>query len=380
MDTPRLPIGLMISTRQAYGRGILRGVLRYASGRPHWELEHAGDPGIRSLDHLCDRIGVRAIIGEARDGALIAACEQRVEHMVLVASGRREDAPEHFGRVTTANGEVGRMAFRFFRERGFTSLAYCGYATVFSEARLAAFAAAARTEGLAVTAHDLRESGMHRPRLNAWLENLPPLTGIFCASDPAGVAVLRAAKDIHRLVPDDLAVLGVDDDRLTCDLTQPALSSIDLGTEEIGFRAAETLDGHLQRKRQPRFLEISPRGVVERRSTEVIATEDPRLRRALQIIKERACDGLPVETVRAAAFMSRRSLETKFRAAFGLTVREQIERVRLNRARALLRETNLLTPDIAAECGWTSASRMSEAFRRETGQTPTAYRRSHRLA
>ena len=113
----------------------------------------------------------------------------------------------------------------------------------------------------------------------------------------------------------------------------------------------------------------------ERRSTDSLAVEDPRLRRALLIIQERACEWLTVAELLREVHMSRRALETGFKNAFGLTLQQQIDRVRVARACTLLVETRHATPDIAAACGWPSASQMCKTFRRHTQKTPTEYRR-----
>ena len=146
----------------------------------------------------------------------------------------------------------------------------------------------------------------------------------------------------------------------------------------MGLQAAGLLDQILRNSPLPekrRRLRINPKSVVERRSTDSLAVGDPRLRKALLIIQERACEWLTVSQLLREVHMSRRALEVGFKSAFGLTLQQQIDRVRVTRACSLLMETRQATPDIAAACGWPSASQMCKTFKRYTQKSPTEYRR-----
>ncbi|WAC19716.1 substrate-binding domain-containing protein [Luteolibacter sp. SL250] len=371
-------IGLLLHQETGYGRSILRGIINYGKYQPSWELIDGGPPSAAGLEDLL-QAQVDAVIAEVRDPALMELCRLKVKVLVTVASGTRPLAGSHWGGVSTDNNGVGRMAFSFYHARGFRHLAFLGSpGRPYSDLRLQGFRDAATAHGLRVTLPPHAPDGtLPREELVRWLSLLPPRTALLAANDATGVMALREIRAIGRAVPEDLVVLGVDNNELACELTHPALSSIDINTQEMGLQASGLLKLILQEPlpENRRRLLIHPKAVVERRSTDSLAVEDPRLRRALLIIRERACEWLTVAELLQEVHMSRRALETGFKSAFGLTLQQQIDRVRVARACALLVETRQATPDIAAACGWPSASQMCKTFRRHTGKTPTEFRR-----
>ena len=371
-------IGLLIHRESGYGRAILRGIIRHGRQQASWELIDGGAPSVEGLEALLES-PIDGLIAEIRDLQLSQLCWQRVRTLVAVASGMHPLERPHWGSVSADNIAVGRMAFEFYYGRGFRNMAFLGKpARPFSDLRLQGLREAASSHLLEVDVPPHEPDGtLPRAALIQWLAELPPRTAILAANDEFGVCILRELRAIGRATPEDLVVLGVDNNELTCDLTHPALSSIDINMEEMGMQAARLLKRML-RDRLPkgqRALRVSPRAVVERRSTDSLAVEDPRLRRALLIIQERACEWLTVGELLGEVHMSRRALEMGFKDAFGLTLQQQIDRVRVARACALLVETRQATPDIAAECGWPSASQMCKTFKRHTQKTPSEYRR-----
>ena len=371
-------IGLLIHRESGYGRAILRGVIRHGRQQACWELIDGGPPSAEGLEALLES-PVDGLIAEIRDLQLSELCRQRVRTLVAVASGMRPLEKPCWGSVSADNLAVGRMAFEFYYGRGFRNLAFLGKpGRPFSDLRLQGLREAASSHLLEVDVPPHEPDGtLPRAALIQWLAGLPPRTAILAANDEFGVCILRELRTIGRAAPEDLVVLGVDNNELACDLTHPALSSIDINMEEMGVQAARLLKRMLKDRlpKGQRALQVGPRAVVERRSTDSLAVEDPRLRRALLIIQERACEWLTVGELLREIHMSRRALEMGFKDAFGLTLQQQIDRVRVARACALLVETRHATPDIAAECGWPSASQMCKTFKRHTQKTPSEYRR-----
>ena len=187
-------------------------------------------------------------------------------------------------------------------------------------------------------------------------------------------------------MPESLAILGVDNEDILCELSSPPLSSIMLDCEAIGFRAAQALDadpGGLDggRRRRPgppggTRLAIPPREVVERESTMVYACADPLVSKAATFIRSRAHEGIGVSDILAVVSASRRALETRFRKAMGRSLHEEIVRVRLARARRLLlRETELTLEEVAAESGFGGLQRFHAAFLDAEGMSPGEWRR-----
>jgi LacI family transcriptional regulator len=180
-------------------------------------------------------------------------------------------------------------------------------------------------------------------------------------------------------VPDEVAVLGVDNDEVLCDLADPPLSSIIPDTRRIGYEAASCLDRMMRGEPSPGpATVIPPLGVVTRRSTDVLAVEDRTLSRAARFIREHACEGIAVEDVLAAIPLSRSVFERRFLKVFGRTPKAEIVRMQLQRVMQLLAETDLPLKQIADRAGFEHAEYMSAAFKKRTGLTPGQYRRSAR--
>jgi LacI family transcriptional regulator len=180
-------------------------------------------------------------------------------------------------------------------------------------------------------------------------------------------------------VPDDVAVLGVDNDTVLCELSDPALSSIAPDTLRTGYLAAQLLDQMMAKKHvDPIPYLIKPVGIVARRSTDALAIADEEVSKAVRFIRENACEGITVEHVLQAVPLSRRVLESRFRRLLGRTPHREILRCRIERAKELLRGTDLPLKTIAARVGIPHLEYLSVTFKRTTGQTPGEYRRQYR--
>ena len=188
--------------------------------------------------------------------------------------------------------------------------------------------------------------------------------------------VLIAAHRNNIKVPDEMAVMGVDDDELFNTLVTPSLSSIAIPAEQVGYEAAAMLDrimdGH-KPKRDPMLLQ--PVRVVARASTDVLTISDPEVVQALRFIRDHSSEPLQVDDVMDAVPMSRRSLERRFRTLVGHSISDEIRRAHVERAKQLLLSTDMAMPQIAAASGFTSGTRLGIVFLREVGEPPTEYRR-----
>ncbi|MCR9201663.1 MAG: helix-turn-helix domain-containing protein, partial [Planctomycetaceae bacterium] len=177
-------------------------------------------------------------------------------------------------------------------------------------------------------------------------------------------------------VPDDLGVIGVDDDDAICPLSSPPLSSVRPDAERVGYRAAEVLDQMMQGQPPGSALElIPPTSVVQRLSTQVMAVEDRELARVVRFIREFACDGIDVNDVAEFTSLSRRQLERRFRQQLQQTPHEAITAIQVERVRELLRESDLTLEEMAPLAGYRHKERLAAVFKRESGETPGAYRR-----
>lgn len=217
-------------------------------------------------------------------------------------------------------------------------------------------------------------------RLRAWLRNLPKPCGLMACSDRHALRVLDACRTDGIAVPQEIAVIGVDNDEETCRLAHPPLTSVMDNARQVGWRAASLLDELMARGKSvsnQRIL-VPPLGVATRRSTEVTAVDDPLVARACDLIRECACEGLGVPELLATLRISKTSFYARFKKSLGRLPHEEIPRTRLGRAQSLLRETALSVAEIAGRCGFTHPEYLNVAFKRELRQTPGAFRHQSR--
>jgi len=211
--------------------------------------------------------------------------------------------------------------------------------------------------------------------LAAWIGELPNPVGLFACNDDRGRQVLEACRLAGLNVPEDVAVLGVDNDDVFCDLSNPSLSSVSLNAETAGYRAAELLDGLMRGSiRKPRRITVETLGVITRRSTEVVAVADTDVATALQYIRREHGRGISVDRVADEVALSRRSLEKRFRETLGRTILEEIQLVRLERAKRLLLETAYPISKVAEITGFGTTGYFIQFFQSRVGKTPRRFR------
>ena len=256
----------------------------------------------------------------------------------------------------------------------------CRYASL----REGAFAGALRAAGFSCRRIRTRVVAFKRER--GWLasrevvarqlRDMPKSVGIFCANDTWGREIIWMAWQSGLRVPDDVSVVGVDNDEFICKSCQPPLSSIDIGAPRIGYEAAGLLHRMIEGQSPPKQpLLLPPVRVVTRQSSDVLAVQDADVAEVLRFLRDHIHQPVRVKDVLAAVPVSRRALEGKFAALLGRTPAAEIVRLRVERAQRLLAETDLPMSEVARQCGFVGAPIFSVVFRRETGYTPSAYRR-----
>jgi LacI family transcriptional regulator len=177
-------------------------------------------------------------------------------------------------------------------------------------------------------------------------------------------------------VPEDIAVIGVDNDELLCNLSSPLLSSIEHGAARLGYEAAGLLDRIMQGEKNvhPSHFVVDPQGVIIRRSTEILAIDEPKVAQAMAYITLHCLDRIKVEDVVRAVGVSRSGLEIRFKSVLGYTIRNAIRQVQMERARQSVSQTKLPLKQVAAELGFRSVQHMTTLFRKAFGQPPAMYR------
>lgn len=391
--SPSLPkprrVALLIESSRAYGRECLLGVARYTRTHGPWEILHLE----RDLDGRLPKQ-----VHEWQPCGLLTRIDspsffKAVDALKLPAVDLRGAHRPTLGAIfDTDHVAVAKLAFDHFRDLGFRSYAYCGYPGVdFSDARKEAFTRFVHEHGFELNAYvpKRRPSGdeVHRresmgeleaPGISDWVRKLPAPTAIFACNDIRGRQVLRACLDVGVRVPDEVAVVGVDDDEVICELSIPPLSSVEPDAERLGFEAAAALDRLLDGTEAPEeTVLIPPRGLRVRLSSETSAIDDVTVSQAVQLIRDRGCEPLRMGDLVKAVGVSRSTLERRFRELLGRSPSAQIEYVRMRRAQTLLLETDYKLSRVAKATGYQSAAQLVNAFKRSFGVTPGAYRSEH---
>ncbi len=291
--------------------------------------------------------------------------------------------------VDAHHSQVGRMAADYLLEHSFRSFGFFGNKwALFSRLRELGFRQRLQEAGFDAVPHYADYLPM-RPtssswvqtdaEMSAWLQALPKPVAVFCCHDVPACDLIEACANLDLRVPEEVAILGVDNDRFECEMAHPTLSSIALPTREIGRTAAALLDQEMKSAdgsvgTKPRL--ISPTHVVARRSTDMHAVSDASVQRALTFLKERSSEDISVNDVAEAAGLSRRQLERRFRDAMGRTVLNEIHRLRVERALKLLAESNMKIDTIAYRVGFSGARQMADVFRKLLGKAPSQFRNS----
>jgi LacI family transcriptional regulator len=377
---------LVVESSRAYGRGCLAGIASYVRAHGTWDvvhLERGLEDQVPDLLHRRQFDGVIARIENRRIADSIVRFE------VPIVDLRGTISQQHvMGSLDTDAAACAQMAWEHFHDCGLRQFAFCGYSGIdFSDDRSRAFAEICRQQGfvsqsfateelLQGTLANEREGDLTPAAIELWLQTLPRPIGIFACNDVRGRQVLAAARRANLVVPDEVAVLGVDDDEIICDLAATPLSSIEPDTHRIGFAGAEMLDKLMSGERVAKErVHIAPLRVAARLSTDLLALEDPDLTAALRFIRGHACDPISVTDVLAQVAMSRATLERRFKQVLKRSPREEIERVRINRIRLLLGETDYSLTRIARLTGYRTLAHMTTAFRRHHDEPPGHYRR-----
>jgi LacI family transcriptional regulator len=371
---------LLIESSRAAGRGLLRGIADYARHYGPWSffwepggLEKAW-PALRKSD--ADGIILRDIenVSEVVKLGLPAVI---VEHRLSEVPGQPN--------VVTDSHAIGKLAAEHLLNCGFRHFAYCGYAqTPWSDKRLEAYLTRIRGAGFEVQARIIpfaeTESTWRKGRhfIAQWLKRVPKPVGLLACNDDLGQEIMEVCRLHGMQVPDEVAVIGVDNDELICGLSNPPMSSVAVNFERAGYEAASVLSSLMRgHPRPPERILVRTTHVVSRQSTDVMAVGNAALARALRFIRDHGRENISVNDAARAAGLSRRVLEKRFRSLLNHSVLEEIRRVRTDHIVRMLVETNLQITQVAGALGFEDVQHFARYFKSVKGQTPLAYRKAH---
>lgn len=381
----RRKVALLVETSRSYGRDLLRGIANFARQRSDWSLLHQEMTIDVLLPEWMKQSAVHGVIARVDTRTIDPLCQLGIPIVDVRCSQSFIGIPQ----VETNDRYVAELAFEHLWDRGFRRFAFCGFQFAhFSEVRLRFFRELVADAGCPLSVYDtpgkcdatlssIEQSGaIDVEVMSTWLTSLAPPTGMLVCNDIRGQQVLNACRGLNLAVPDDIGVIGVDNDDTICPLSDPPLSSIRPDAERVGYRAAEILDAMMNGKPALTSVEyIPPTAVVQRMSTQVIAVEDRELARVCRFIREHACDGIDVSDVAGFTSLSRRQLERRFRSELNRTPHEEITAAQITRVKQLLRETDMTLEQIAPLGGYSHKERLIAVFKREIGETPGEYRR-----
>jgi LacI family transcriptional regulator len=359
-----------------YEHGIARGVIRYAKEQEYWKLYGYGwmfQP-LEDLQHWKGD-GIIARIESEEEASRLKALR-----LPVVDVAGAYTVPE-FSQVNNDDLLTGEKAAGYLAGRGFSRFAFCGVSGVgWSSKRKEGFVRGLNVGSVPVFERELSwwEQLEHSDDLYSWLSGLSRPRAVFACNDTAGVKLSIICSELGIAVPAGIGILGVDNEDILCELSAPALSSINLDCEKIGYEAAAHIHRIVEEKKVRREVFVPPGGIIERETTNIFVCDDPTVEQAVRFITSKAGKGISVADTANALFVSRRSLEKKFVRFLGKSVYTVILETRIGCAKDLLRSTGKTVEAVAEESGFNTLQRFYAVFARLTGKTPGQFRRLQR--
>lgn len=380
---------LLSDFAEEYGKNLLRGIARYSKDHGPWTF-------CRMPGYYRETIGIDGILDWAREwkadgiiGQFYNNAEVRrfSDAGIPVIAQDFKERIDGIPNITGAYRETGKMAAEYFLKKGFRNFAFYGFKNiVWSRERAEGFQQRVREAGCETHLYERTDSrGMdlwhYKPSaLHRWLKSLPKPVALMTCDDNMGNHITEAARHIRIRIPEEVAVLGVDNDEMLCELSDPPLSSIDLDTEKSGYETARIMHKMIENP-SGKFNDIvvQPTQVVSRVSTDIFASADKYIVNALRYIHENLDKNLKVDQVLKEVPMSRRSLEKRFMLTTGYPVYEYIYNKRIERFTQKLLETDMTIFEIALDLGLSDSKNIARQFKQIKGLTPVAYRKKYVL-
>lgn len=376
----RKNILLVIETSKSFGRNLLHGIGRYIREQDATWAVYIEERGKRdNLPSWIKKFDGDGIISHSNSPAMIQSL-RGLELPIIETDmcGMGQSVPL----VYSDEDALCRLAARHFSSRGINQIAWCQLVNrSWCNFRHEAFLKILAEEGMTLAGEYLppRQTPgdwlAQREAMSQWLLNLPSPVGILCANDLCGSRLLDAARQAGINVPEQAAILGIDNDPVLCNLTSPPLSSIDQNAELIGYRSAALLETMMEgTAASDTPVWVDPLTIVTRQSTDIVAIENPDVAQAVKFIRDHACRGITVGDVVEASSVSRSLLEKLFRDSLGRSPKAEIMRIRIELACQLLCGGMPITA-IALRCGFSSSQYFANVFQRELGVSPSLWRK-----
>jgi LacI family transcriptional regulator len=377
-------VAVLIETTGAYGQGLLRGVARYNREKVAWSTYYQPrgihdplPPWLKKWrgDGILARVDTREV------AEFIGKLGIPVVNLRAILPGLP------FPYIGIDHTAVARLAAEHLMARGFRHFGFVGRQRGVHpglDLRGDCFLELVKTAGTTSARFEVKESGVSGPtasweqeqdKMARWIAGLPRPLGIMAANDEKGLQVLDACRRGNIKVPDEVAVIGADNDVPMCDLAVPPLTSIDVNSDQIGYNAAALLDQLMDGKKADAAVTlVPPHSVVVRRSTDTTAGDDPDVNEALRFIRDQASSAITLGDVSRHVGISRTLLQARIKKVTGHTIHEEIERIRLARTMELLLMPQLSIKQVAMKAGFSSTQYLTRVFKARLGETPARFR------
>ncbi|MGR6980013.1 XylR family transcriptional regulator [Testudinibacter sp. P27/CKL/0425] len=381
-------IALLFNANKVYDREVMEGVGEYIQASLcHWDVFLEDD--FIHREQQFDLNSVDGIIADF-DNPLLA--EQLAQHSIpIVAVGgsyhNPDDYPQNIPYVATDNRALIEMAFEHLRSKGLNHFAFYGVPSDsrrhWSEERRFAFEQLMRAnhyDSHVYLGHETRQENwqLSQQELNCWIRSLPEHTGIIAVTDARARHLLQTCENLNIAIPEQLCIIGIDNEELIQYFSRVSLSSVLQGTKAMGYQAAKILQNMLQGKRvKTEPLLIPPVRIEERASTDYRSIHDPLVIQAMHYIRLHAYSGIKVEQVLDYVKASRTNLENRFKLELGKTIHQVLHEEKIARAQKLLVSTSISIHEISEMCGYPSIQYFYSVFKKEYRYTPNEYRQQY---
>lgn len=371
---------IIVDTSRLTGRELLIGAEKYISAFTRWEV-HTLSPNYLTGDFPKE---FQNINFAKFDGFFICYTKNidrilKIKKPKIIHHTPKEVLPDT-SLIVTNSEKIGDFAAEYFISLGFKNYAYCGFKNIiWSEQRRIRYEQNLKKKGFdAIYSFiDNPSRSIEKQRLASWLEKLPKPVCIFACNDDRAIYILEACKSSNINVPEEIAVLGVDNDKIVCNLSSPPLSSIELNFENTGYKAARHLDMLMCKKAINKTIKVDPIEIITRKSTDVFAIEDSEIASALVFIRNNFHRPIQVDDVVKITNVSRRELEYRFNGHLKKTIKGEIERLRIDHIKKKLINSNEPFYKIAATLEFTDTEHFSRYFKNIAGISPSKFRQDY---
>lgn len=373
----------LLQPNRGIERGLLKGIAKYTMLNGAWTFYRRP----QAYQHTKTQLETSSLEAWKPTGAIVPFDQIDLvsELNIPIITCNIDEYTGPIPSVDTEHFEAGKLAAEHLIATGHRHFAYCGYTEIqWSMIRCKGFQEVIEKAGFEM--FSFQPTGKARlpwarqeERLKDWIDSLPKPVGMLCANDDRAETMMEICRAQGYAVPEDISIIGVDDDQYICELQNPPISSVRMASELAGYQAASLLDQLMLGKEQMSGQRIIAKAVnvTARQSTTVLMVDDPEVRKALQFVRENADRPVQVSDVVKATSLSHRALNVRFRASLNCSINTQMTRSRIGYISRLLTETDLRIFEIADISGYDDDRHISRYFKRATGMTPQAYRRKY---